>query len=504
MPTFNPFHATRDLSEHNHSARGAAVDQPRMVRWRARFGVAIATVLIGGLSAVTSSCGDSSTRSAAGGTKGKGGGSSKGGASNGGASDGGMDAGGMDAGGVGGASGAEAGAASTVAEGGVAGGPSGTAGQATMPEPACVMPPKWVGKIAKPIPLVSVGKPVFTNSTDTTNVGLLVDGKYKVNNGMAFKPMTATTPIWASVNVGTGYTKLLLTWRDVGNQDYGPSLYSGTDYSSATSPTGYVIKTSADSTDGDDGTWVTAATVTDNEARSRSHLLDFTGMSWVRFEATASVEVVAGTMRVVRLDELELHDMSAIGPEDYADSWFMMGDSITKMGLDRNRGANEIDKLITAQRPTYSPAIITAGNGGEKMADGLRHVETEQWLKYSEGMKFVTLAYGTNDSWGSPTPVTANFEKYLRETITILIADGRVPVLARIPWNTVGSHVTDFNAVIDRLQAEFELPCGPDLYSWFAAHQDELGSDHIHPTSTGSVSINQQYAQAILPLYPSP
>lgn len=461
-----------------------------------RVGIALGCLWLLGLSAVTTACSDSTsqTTSAKGGSKGKGGGTAKGGANDGGA----------DAAGNGGSAYDAAGAASVAAAGAAAS----IAGQPGM-VPACVTPAKWVGKVAKPMPLVSVGKSVFTNSDDVANKALLVDGKYKIGNGMAFKPMNATTPIWAAVNVGLGFTKLLLTWRDYGSQDYGPSLYSGTDYKSATSPSAYVIKTSADSTDGNNGTWVVAATVTGNAVRSRSHVIEFSAMSWLRFEVTASPEVAAGIMRVVRLDELELHDMSAIGPDDYPDSWFLMGDSITKMGLDRSRGTGEIDKLISDQHPTYAPALVTAGNGGEKLPDAIRHLKSEDWLKCSEGLKFVTLAYGTNDSWGSPTPASTNFEANLREVITALLDDHRVPVLARIPWNTVASRLTEFNAVIDRLQAEFELPCGPDLYTWFQNHPDELGSDHVHPTTNatgpnGATSINRLYAEAIAPLYPTP
>jgi acyl-CoA thioesterase I len=387
-----------------------------------------------------------------------------------------------------------------------------TAGQAGAP-PACVMPARWVGALAKSSPVVSVGKPVATNSKEASNAALLVDGKYHVGNGMVFNP-SATSSTYASINVGPGYTKLLLTWRDVGSQDYGPSLWSGTDYKNATSPSGYLIKTSGDTTNGDDGTWTTAATVTGNEVRSRSHVFDFANQTWVRFEVTAAPDVVTtpGTMRAVRLDEIELHDISAAGPNDRRDTWFFMGDSITKMALDRNRGANEIDRLIAAQHPGYNPALVTAGNGGETLSDAYRHLKSEGWLQYSQGLDFVVLAFGTNDSWCSCTPESKDFKHTLMDVIELLIYYERTPVLARIPWNTVGPRVPEFNAVIDELQRTYELPCGPDLYAYFANHQDQLGSDHVHPTTTattaapisGADSINQRYAEVLLPLYPAP
>ena len=406
--------------------------------------------------------------------------------------------------------------------GGQAGAGSGGCPVATAGQPAsavCDMPAKWVGAIVKPTPLVSLNKPVFTNSAEAVNKGLLVDGKYHGSGSVAFNP-TATTTTWASINVGTGYTRLQLQWQDVGFQDYGPSLYGSTDYKSATSPTGYLIKTSANSTNGDDGTWTTVATVTDNEARARSHVFEFTDMGWVRFEVTAAPTVTTGEMRVVRIDEIELHDYSAIGPTDLADGWMIMGDSITKMSFDRSRGANEFDELIAAAHSAYTPAVVEAGNGGEKITDALRHINTEQWLAYSEGLTFVTLAYGTNDSWGGTTPTAAGFKDTLSLVVEALVAAGRVPVLARIPFDTVSTSVPQFNAVIDELQQKYELPCGPDLYGLIAAHPEYIGatatvqpncsvrwagSDGVHPQSPAAKNaIQKAYADALLPLYPGP
>jgi hypothetical protein len=91
--------------------------------------------------------------------------------------------------------------------------------------------------------------------------------------------------------------------------------------------------------------------------------------------------------------------------------------------------------------------------------------------------------------------------------------------LPRIPWNTVGAHVDDFNAVIDKLQLEFELPCGPDLYGLVAAHPEyvqgvatvqadctvKYSGDGVHPQSAvAKTAIQQAYADAVLPLYPAP
>jgi acyl-CoA thioesterase I len=395
----------------------------------------------------------------------------------------------------------------------------GTGGQATAP--ACTMPAKWLGVLTKPTPLVSVGRPVATNSAEQANKNLIVDGKYHVGSGLLLTPV-AGAAMWAAIDLGTidggtGYTKLLLGWQDVGYEDFGPSYYSATDYKNGTAPVAYLVKTSADSTNGDDGTWTTAVTVLDNPVRTRTHLLPFAGMRWVRFEVTAAGQTAAGAAREVRIDEIELHDFSAVGDGDLTDGWFIMGDSITKTTLDRNRGQNELDRVITARRPAYAPALVEAGNGGETLKHALRHLQNDQWLTYAEGLTFVTLAFGTNDSWGSSTPAGVGFEATLRSLIELLTGAKRVPILPRIPWNTVGKNVDQFNAVIDRLQQEFELPCGPDLYGLVAANPEyvrDVGTvqancsvtysgDGVHPQSAAARNaINEAYADVVLPLYP--
>lgn len=141
-------------------------------------------------------------------------------------------------------------------------------------------------------------------------------------------------------------------------------------------------------------------------------------------------------------------------------------------------------------------------------------------LQNSEGLTFVTLAYGTNDSWGGTTPTAAGFETTMRSVIQVLTDAGRIPILARIPFNTVSTSVSQFNAVIDKLQQEFQLPCGPDLYGLVAAHPEYVGAvgtvqpnctikysgtDGVHPQSGAAKdAIHRAYAEALLPLYPSP
>jgi lysophospholipase L1-like esterase len=56
-------------------------------------------------------------------------------------------------------------------------------------------------------------------------------------------------------------------------------------------------------------------------------------------------------------------------------------------------------------------------------------------------------------------------------------------------------------SLVDKLQAEYGLPCGPDLYSWFKEHPDQLSSDGVHPNGDEYRAINRLWADAVGALY---
>ncbi len=93
----------------------------------------------------------------------------------------------------------------------------------------------------------------------------------------------------------------------------------------------------------------------------------------------------------------------------------------------------------------------------------------------------------------------------MTDIVDRLLAAGRVPILARIPYaSTAHDTLPEFNAVIDRLTRERGLPCGPDLYAHFQASPDELNTDGVHPNSLGYTQMNGVWADAALPLYAEP
>lgn len=391
---------------------------------------------------------------------------------------------------------------------GTSGGTSSGGTKAFLPGPAaCVNSGTWAGKIAKANPNVSVGKTVTCSLPDTCTPTLLVDGKYHNGSGTLITAgMTSTaaiTPGWVAVNVGSGPKKLLLTWADTSFNEFNKP---------PTAPRDYVIETSGDTTTGADGTWTTVATVTANAIRGRSHVFDFDGKSFVRMTVTASQPVLSGTSitgsSAVRLDELALYDLTA-STAGTRDGILFMGDSITKMSLVYSSArTTDVDSLITASRPGFGPAMIDSGIGGELTVHGVAHskawLNADPALDFFPGLDFVTVAYGTNDSWGNKDPVAQKYKENLTSIIETVIAAGKTPILARIPWNGVASNVLPaWNQIVQDLTKDYDLPCGPDLYTYFAEHQDQLNQTDglVHPTAVGQENLRRLYAEALLPLY---
>jgi lysophospholipase L1-like esterase len=88
--------------------------------------------------------------------------------------------------------------------------------------------------------------------------------------------------------------------------------------------------------------------------------------------------------------------------------------------------------------------------------------------------------------------------------VEMMIAGGRVPVLARIPYATAAhGQLAPFNAAIDQISTSHGLPCGPDLYNWFKDHPEELSMDGVHPSETGYRSVNRLWATAMSGRYPA-
>jgi lysophospholipase L1-like esterase len=358
-----------------------------------------------------------------------------------------------------------------------------------------------------PNPRISIGKPTFAN---TPNSSVVDDGKF-LTGGWGGGTPTPANPVWVAEHLGPGPTRVLLEWNAGFNYNYAdpitPTSTPSPDYGS---PLNYAIYTSSNSTTGADGTWTLVASVTNNTYRTRSHSFNFTGMSWVKMSVTAIPTF--SSANGLSLDEIEVYDTSVSYsrgriPED---TWFFMGDSITAFWANRATATGTNDpashmpdfaQCINADNTNYFPSMINGGIGGEFASSGLARLPAN--LADNPNYYYWALSYGSNDSAGNNNN-TMSFKTNMQAMIALLLANGRMPVIPHIPYAADGSHnyITNFNSVIDALVATNHILAGPDLYSFFKANTSQLQADGLHPNDAGMRSDNLLWAQAMRHLYP--
>jgi lysophospholipase L1-like esterase len=333
-----------------------------------------------------------------------------------------------------------------------------------------------------PNPLISKGKPLFGSPSAPT---ALVNGRFGES------AWSAPTGSWVAINLGAGPSKIFVSWNST-NYMWSDAIATPNCPQNLPVPAAYVISTSSNSTNGSDGAWTTAVTVTNNSVAARGHLVDFTGASWVKMSITTG----SGT-----IDEIEVFDAS----NGLDDSWFFAGTSITSNAFKGPVPQESFAALVAKAHADYTPAIIRGGIGCILSNDFARDIGL--YLAIVGNVRHFCVEMGTNDAWGGTNGGAAAFKANLQRVIDSCMAHDIEPVLAR----TIATDSTkakwqvhpDYLAAIDELTAANHLTPGPDLFGYFKAHPAELNSDGVHPSSTGGASMQRLWAEAMGPLYAS-
>lgn len=232
--------------------------------------------------------------------------------------------------------------------------------------------------------------------------------------------------------------------------------------------------------------WKTAVTVSGNGLSSRQHLIEMKGANWIRMRVTK------GEGGKIKLN-MDIHDAS----QGVQDSWIFLGDSITAGGMVNQWGTsfaahvNQLDKRFT-------PVAQNGGIGGISSPHGKAAIDG--WLKDSP-VKYVSIAYGTNDCWGNPNNADAYYSntKYMIDAVLKL---GKTPVLPKIPASTnkdVQPNVGIYNKKVEQLYSEYgdKLVHGPDFEEFFRKNPDLLSSDGVHPSSDGYEAMRKFWAETM-------
>jgi lysophospholipase L1-like esterase len=368
-----------------------------------------------------------------------------------------------------------------------------------------------VSAAVTPMTLIShkPGVHAFANSdpTGTRASGGASNGIDDVYGGWGHYWRTFTSyPAWLAVDLSSVPSaqrgKVLVAWY---NESYGYNNGVGSPSSASyTEPGDYVLEGNAapSSTTGAPATgWVNlGVSVTANVLHSRTHLVDLTGYNWIRFYATAG----AINNQKWNLDcsiKLEIFDAS----QGNTDSFAFLGDSITAGGMGHSDsggvntqpgGSRNFGQAIAAAIPGAHPANENAGIP----FDGAQNIGAQRLavLLANSQAKYIGIAYGMNDAGGGIPTDYSFYNAYARLVDTVLAA-GRIPVIPTISWPqdpkpqaAIGDPVTGgtytLNRQLAKLKADYRamnktIIDGPDLWSYFQAHQNLIEAGGIHPTA---------------------
>ena len=267
-----------------------------------------------------------------------------------------------------------------------------------------------------------------------------------------------------ALNVGEGPTKLFITWETRGDE-----AWAGEKYVHAAS-----CQHSVDA------------------SASLQNAIDFAGKSWFRIVAESPVK---------NLEEVGAYDIS----DGANDTWFFMGTSISQMGMKQFAVDSNFAQLIHARFEDYYPAMLRGGIGcvtSQGVVDALKY-----YAEYVGNVRYWAIEMGTNDAWGGSNANVETFTKNLQTIIDTAKAHGITPIIARMiatnPEIAKWQVHQDYLDAIDKLTKDNELPKGPDFYSYFLEHPEELStSDGVHPAEPkGGQSMHRLWAEAVAPLY---
>jgi hypothetical protein len=333
-----------------------------------------------------------------------------------------------------------------------------------------------------PNPLISRNKPRFASSGSS---GVIDAGRHTPGSHWSVPAPSAEAPAWLALQVGVGAKRVLLSWTASRAADY--------DDVRCGAPRAYRVESSADSSDGANGSWRVEVSVDDNEVCARAHTFEFDGQSWVKLVVLQGA--AAGTD--VRIDQLDVHDAS----DGTDDTWLVLGHSFDLGAVAGPTLAHtpSFAELIHPEYPGYFPALINGSVAGERCAAGLARVAAV--LALNPECRHFAVSYGAVEaSTGDVSP--EQFRAQLGELIRALVEAERIPILARIPFARSGQQtiVSAYNDVIDEVTREHGLLSGPDLYAWFAAHPEQLDAAG-QPSPEGRAAIQRLWAEALDALY---
>jgi len=342
------------------------------------------------------------------------------------------------------------------------------------------------------MPVISRGVPAYaSNISYPPSYGN--DSDYSTVWDSSVTPSTSN-PAWLAYDLSgvpaANRTNVVLAWY---NDDTGDYIQAGSYYGL---PSNYTIEANAAPGGGiaaPSSGWVTLVTVTGNTYTGREHTLNLSGYNWVRMSVTA-VKGQSGANDATF--QMDIHDIS----QGNQDNWLFLGDSITMEGFNHHNidgsawAGGNYQQLINAAQPPYFPLVIDGGAGATTMQWGY---DNRVALLQNFTGQYVAISFGTNDAnvSGALDATTVNtWYSNLLGLVDYVTSLGKTPVVGEIPWGNasggwLATNAQTLNSRIDQLYTDRpQVIHGPDLYTFFNAHQNLINNDGIHPTYDHSVT----------------
>ena len=327
---------------------------------------------------------------------------------------------------------------------------------------------------------ISGERSVFTS---TGRADYLVDNRFNADL------WSVTDNSWVAIRLKNGPKKVFFNWNN-------PAYPWSNELSPARCPNNigfpvdYDLMVSANSTNGEDGDWKIAESIRGSIVSARGHAIDFKGANWVK-------------MRILKgggsIDEIQIFDVS----KSAEDVWFFAGTSISANTFKGTPPEKNYSDLINEKYPEFNPAMIRGGIGCISSNDLVNNLAS--YLKMAGNVNFWAIEMGTNDAWGGTNDGVATFKSNLQLVIDSCKSHGITPVIARVlatndslaKWQV---H-PDYLKAVDDLTKQNNLITGPDLFSWFLNHPEDLNDDGVHPNASGAANIQRLWAEALSSFY---
>lgn len=182
------------------------------------------------------------------------------------------------------------------------------------------------------------------------------------------------------------------------------------------------------------------------------------------------------------------------------DQLFIAGDDFTKAAFDGAVRPN-YGECILGAHPGYTPSWRDGSVAGMTIVNYFSTQSAIDLNGQMAGFKYVGLCLGMNDliAGTSPSIIMLNYLK----TVKRLISRGYTPIVTPLPYYApLLASIQSLNNDLLQYSSQFNIPVGPDLYTWFASNPADVAvGTPVVPAVQGKLDTVRLWAQALDYLY---